>query len=74
MYQKHRSRRDKIDIINTQIHDRSLSWLAIGISIKNGGVKLVLCVQTSPIFSFVFATRNAQYNTQVIIQLKRLLK
>ena len=33
--------RDKIDISNTQIHDRSLSCLGTGTSIKNGGVKLV---------------------------------
>jgi len=32
--------RDKIDTV-TQIHDRSLSWLGTGTSIKSGGVKLV---------------------------------
>ena len=32
--------------INTEIHDRSLSWLGTGISIKSGGVKLVLWTQT----------------------------
>ena len=34
--------RDKLDTSNTQIHDRSLSWLGTGTSIKSGGVKLVL--------------------------------
>jgi len=30
------------DIPSTQIHDRLLSWLGIGISIKCGGAKLAL--------------------------------
>jgi hypothetical protein len=29
----------KIDIRSTQLHDRSLSWLATGTSIESGGVK-----------------------------------
>jgi hypothetical protein len=29
---------------NTQIHDRSLSWLDTGTSITSGGVKLVYCI------------------------------
>ena len=33
--------RCKIDTPNTQIHDRSLSWLGTGTPIKSGGVKLV---------------------------------
>jgi hypothetical protein len=33
--------RGKIDTPNTQIHDRSLSWLGTGTSIKRGGVMLV---------------------------------
>ena len=33
---------DKIVAPNTQIHDRSLSWLGTDISIKSGRVKLVL--------------------------------
>jgi len=37
--------RDKIDTTNTQIHDRSLSWLGTDTSIKTGEVKLVLWVQ-----------------------------
>jgi len=38
--------RNKIDSRNTQIYDRSLSWLDTGTSIKSGGVKLVLFDQT----------------------------
>jgi hypothetical protein len=34
--------RGKIDTPNTQIHDRSLSWHGTDISIKKGGVKVVL--------------------------------
>jgi hypothetical protein len=34
--------RGNIDITNTQLHDRSLSWLGTGTSMKSGGVKLVL--------------------------------
>jgi hypothetical protein len=34
--------RDKIDTSNKQIHERSLSWLSIGTSIKGGSIKLVL--------------------------------
>ena len=39
--------RDKINTPGTQIHDHPISWL--GRSTKNGEVKLVLWVQTSPI-------------------------
>ena len=35
--------RDNINTPNTQIHDRSLSLIGIGTSIKSSGVKLVLC-------------------------------
>jgi hypothetical protein len=38
--------RRTIDTPNTQIHDRPLSWLGTGTSIKSAGVKLVLFVQT----------------------------
>ena len=34
--------RGKNDPPNKQIHDRSISWLGTGTSIKSGGVKLVL--------------------------------
>jgi hypothetical protein len=37
---KYQNRRiGKIDIPSTQLHDRSLSWLATGTSIESGGVK-----------------------------------
>ena len=39
----------KFDTPNTYIYDRSFSWLGTGTSIKNGGVKLVLHSQTSPL-------------------------
>jgi hypothetical protein len=41
--------RGKIDTPNSQIHDRSLSWLGTVILIKSGGVKLVLWAQTFPL-------------------------
>ena len=34
--------RGTTDTPNRQLHDRSLSWLGTGISIKSGGVKLAL--------------------------------
>jgi len=40
--------RGNIDTLNTQIHDRSISCLGTGTSIKQcGGVKLVIWAQTS---------------------------
>jgi hypothetical protein len=36
-----------VDNPNTQIHDRSLSWLCTGTSIKSDAVKLVLLAQPS---------------------------
>jgi hypothetical protein len=36
-------KRDNIDTQNTHIQDHPLSWIGIDISIKCGGVKLVLC-------------------------------
>jgi hypothetical protein len=33
---------DPKSILLTHIHDRSLSWIGTGTSIKSGGVKLVL--------------------------------
>jgi hypothetical protein len=35
-----------MDTLNTQIHDRPLSWFGTGTSIKSGEVKLVLWAQT----------------------------
>jgi hypothetical protein len=39
----------KIDIRNTHIHDRSLSWLGTDTSMKNGGIKVVLWTQKFPL-------------------------
>ena len=49
--------RGKSDIPNTQIHDRSLSWIGTGISIKSGGVKLVLWAQSSPRFEMMLSCK-----------------
>ena len=38
--------RVKIDTTNTQIHNRSLSWLGTVTSINSGEIKQVLSVQT----------------------------
>ena len=45
--------RDKIDTPNTQICDRSLSWLGTSTSIKSGRVKLVLWAQTSSLIGMM---------------------
>jgi hypothetical protein len=37
----------KIDIRNTHIHDRSLSWLGTDTSMKNGRIKVVLWTPNS---------------------------
>jgi hypothetical protein len=39
--------RGKIDVLNTQIHDRTFSWLGTGTSVESCGVQLLLSVQTS---------------------------
>ena len=39
--------RDKINTPNTQIHDRALTWLSTGTSIKCGAVKLARWAQPS---------------------------
>jgi len=44
---RNRKNRHKMDTPNTQIHDRLLSCLGTGISIKSCGVRLVLWDQTS---------------------------
>jgi len=36
-------------ISTTQLHDRSLFWFSTGTSIKRGGIKLALWIQTSPL-------------------------
>jgi hypothetical protein len=38
----------KIDTLNTQIHDLSISWSDTSTSIKIGGDKLFVCAWTSP--------------------------
>ena len=45
--------RDKIDIPNVLIHNRSLSWLGTGTSIKCGGVKLVLWAQAPSVKNII---------------------
>jgi len=42
--------RGNIDIRNTQIHDRLLSWHDTGPSIKSGDVKLVLWEGTEKLY------------------------
>lgn len=43
--------RDKIDILNTQVHDCSLSWPSTGTSIKRGGLNwYYLLSQIIPFF------------------------
>ena len=46
--------REIIDATNTQIHDRRLSWLGTGTSIKSGGVKLDSYIKIISILSFTF--------------------
>jgi hypothetical protein len=46
---KNRRNRGKIDTSNIHIHDRLLSWLGTGTSMKCGGIKLVFWTQTSPL-------------------------
>jgi hypothetical protein len=41
--------RDKIDTLNTQMHDRSHSWLCTDTSIKSGGDELGLWVKGFPL-------------------------
>ena len=38
------TKRDNIDTPNTQLHNRSLSWLGTGTKIKSGEAKLILWV------------------------------
>jgi hypothetical protein len=37
--------RDKIDTLNTQIHDPTPSWVGTGSSVKSDGVKRILWAQ-----------------------------
>jgi hypothetical protein len=41
----HYRNNSKIDTPNTYIHDRSISLLGTGTSIKSGGVEIVICAQ-----------------------------
>jgi hypothetical protein len=56
---------DKIDILNTQIHDRSLSWLGTGTSIKSGRVKLVLLAYTSTISEMMLSCKCLQCASEI---------
>ena len=44
------------DYHNSQIHDRSLSWLGTGTSINSGGIKLALWAQTSSFSEMMWET------------------
>ena len=46
-----------VDTPNTQIHDRSRSWLGPATSMKCGGVKLVLLAPTSPLSEMMQACK-----------------
>jgi hypothetical protein len=46
-------KRGRIDTPNTQIHDRSRSWLGTGTLIKGDGVKLVLWDKPSPLSEMI---------------------
>jgi hypothetical protein len=56
---------DKIDILNTQIHDCSLSWLGTGTSIKSGRVKLVLLAYTSTISEMMLSCKCLQCASEI---------
>ena len=47
MSEQFQNHRGKIDTPNTYLHDRSLSWLGTGTSIRSGGIKLLSWSQTS---------------------------
>ena len=44
--------------LNTQIHDHSLYMLGTGMSIKTGGVKLVLWAQTFPLSEIMWTCKH----------------
>ena len=46
--------RGKIKTSNTQIHDRSLTWLGTGTSIKSGGVKIVLWAHNLSLYKLIY--------------------
>jgi hypothetical protein len=47
----------------TQIHNRSLTWLATGTSIKCGGVKLVLCIsiKLTAVYTIVYSSNQWEF-------------
>ena len=51
---KYRRNRTKID---TNIHNRSLSWHGARTSIRNGGVKLVSWTQPSPFYEITWSSK-----------------
>jgi hypothetical protein len=53
--------RGKICYPNTQIHDHSLSWFDAATSIKSGGVKLIVCAQTSPLCEMMWSCKCFPY-------------
>jgi hypothetical protein len=44
--------RGKIGTLNTQINDRSLSWIGTGTLIKSGRFELVIRLQNGGLYSF----------------------
>jgi hypothetical protein len=46
--------RNKIDTTNTQIHNRSHSWLGTGTAIKSGGGKLIFWLFCLGLFVYLF--------------------
>ena len=65
--------RGKHDTTNTHIHERSLSWLGTGTSIKRSGVNLVLCVQTLEIPQ-IKNTNDLKVCIEIYVNIYRLLK
>ena len=53
LIERNQRKRGKIDTHNTHRHGRSLSWVCTETSIKRGGVKLVLCEQTSTLILII---------------------
>jgi hypothetical protein len=73
--------RSKKDTPNSQIDDRSLSWFGTVTSVKSGGVKLVVCAQSSLLLDIlflnvqwaVFQIYSGRLNTMSVIQIKIFL-
>ena len=58
---------DKIGTSNTHIHECSNSRLSTGISLRNGGIKLVLFVHTSHFF-YITSTYTSYQNVQNFVK------